>query len=156
MRYLTYFKESFSNFNIEHYKYLDLEKLENGDLKIILNSDGKEEANDYGINIDNFYDYFDDVRGNSEYLFYESISDAGLGMSEAPCIIAGYYFDDNGKLTDDGHDDSEIFWYPNYMIKDFTEELVKNGFVVFQTTKPKTQEEIEKFRLKRDTEKYNL
>ena len=153
MKHLLYFKESF---NIDHYRYLDLEKLKNGDLKIILNSDGRDEVVDSGIDNYKFSDYFDDIRGNSDYLYYESISDAGLGMSEAPCILDGFYFDDNGDLTDDGHNDSEIFYYPDYMIKNFTEELVKNGFVIFITTTPKSQEEIEKFRLKKDTEKYNL
>jgi hypothetical protein len=149
---LLYFKE---NFNIEQHRYLDLEELENGDLKIILNSDGREEVKYNGIDSYNFSDYFDDIRANSEYLYWESISDAKLGMSDAPCITNGYYVDDIGNLMSYGLQ-CEIFYYPDYMVKDFTKELVENNFVIFKTTTPKTQEEINRFRLKKDVEKYNL
>lgn len=133
-------------------RYLNLEKLDNGDLKIILTPDGREEIEDSGEV--NFDDLFEDIRCNSDYLYWESMSDAELGMSDAPCITDGYYFEDNGDLLT--YDDSELFYYPDYMIKDFKEELDKDGFVIFITNSPKTLEEIEKHRFERKVKKYNL
>lgn len=137
------------------YRYLNLEILENGDLKIILNEDGKKEADEEGLTFQNFSDYFDDIRANSNLLYFDSIGDTGLGMSDAPCILDGYFYDDN-TLKEEDDFATEIYWYPNYMIKDFTEELYKNGYVVFTTNNPKTNDEIEHQRLKNDLKKYNL
>lgn len=119
--------------NVEHYRYLDLEKVENG-LKIYLNEDGKKEAEENGvdgINDQNFYDYFEDVQGNSEYLFFEDMGEAGFGLTSAPGITDGYYYDDAGKLTDKGHSDSEVYWFPDYMVRDFTKDMLEYGFVIF-------------------------
>jgi len=138
------------------YEYLRMDIIENGNMKLSLTDEGKEKVKEDGINYENFIDYFDDIRANSEYVYWESIGDAGLAMSDAPCITDGYYFDDDGIFTDEKHDDSEIFWYPDYVVKDFTEELYKKGYVIFETNKPKTKEEIEKRRFKNDTKKYNL
>ena len=140
------------------FRYLDLEKLQNGDLKIILNSDGKHEAYDEGLSYENFEeDFFDDVRCNSEYLYFDDIGEAGFGMTNAIGISYGYYYDDDGELTDlDNEEISDVFIYTQYIIKNFTDELLKNGFVIFQSSMKKTPEEIEEFRLNRTANKYNL
>ena len=157
---ITDFKifESFYNIDVEHYRYVDLEHLENGNLKIILNSEGVIEAeDDADFSERNFYNYFEDVEGNSEYLYFQDMSTFGVGMSEAPCITYGYYLCDDGKITDDYYsDESEVYYYKDYMIKDFTEELLDNGFVIFLAIKPNTTEQIEEHRLKKSVNKYNL
>ena len=159
MKHIKQF-ESFVNNNndIEEYRYLELEMLDNGDLKIILTEEGRELINDFGgINQDNFSDFFEDIRGNSEWLYVSDMSDFYLGMTNAPCILDGYYFDENTfDLTDKGHDDSVLYWYPDYQISDFTEVLNEKGFVIFETNKPKTPKEIKKIRLKRDMKKFNV
>lgn len=132
-------------------RYLNLQKLDTGNLKIILTDDGREEMEE---GKDDFSDLFDDIRSNSDYLYWESIGDAGLGMSDAPCITDGYYFDDNGDLTEG--DDSEIFWFPNYMVENFIEELVENGFVIFNTNKPISADDVKKIKFQRKVNKYNL
>lgn len=137
-------------------QYLELEQLDNGDLKIMLTPEGKQEAYEEELNIFNFSDFFDDIRGNSELYFIEDIGEVGLGMSSAPAITDGYYYNEEGEFTDDDHDDSEIFIYDDYMIKDFTKELYDNGYVIFSTLGKKTPEEIEEIKMNKDANKYNL
>jgi len=137
-------------------RYLEVEQIENGDLKITLTSDGKQEAYDEGLTIFNFSDFFDDIRANSELYFLEDLSEYELGMSSAPAITDGYYYDDDGKFTDEDHEDSEIFIYGDYMIKDFTKELYDNGYVIFTTNGKKTTEEIEEYKTNKEAKKYNL
>lgn len=122
---------------------------ENGDLKISLNKDGVAEVNDYGIDEIKFYNFFEDIQCNSEYMYFDNLGESGLGMSDAPCITYGYYIDDDSKITDNGNSDSEIFIYSDYAVKDFTKEIVDNVFVIFNTMTPKTKEEIEDYRLKK-------
>ena len=150
--------ESFYNNNVEHYKYLDLELLKNGDLKISLTEDGiKNAKGDNGISFSNFgTDYFDDIQGNSSWMYFDDMSDYELGMTESPCITDEYYFDENYKVTDEETwEISQLYWYPNYMITNFTDELYKNGFVIFKGTQ-KTPKEIEEIRLSRDMKKFNV
>jgi hypothetical protein len=157
MKYIKKF-ESFYDVEVEHYRYIDLEHLENGNLKIILNDDGiTESEDDYDFNESNFFNYFEDIETNSEYMYFQDMSQVGVGMTEAPCITFGYYLGDDGKITDNDYSEySEIFYYTNYMIKDFTEELKENGFVIFRTNKPNSKEQIEENRLKKSVNKYNL
>jgi len=147
------------NGDVEHYRYIDLERMENGDLKISLNEDGIENAkDDGGITEDSFGDdYFDDVQGNSDWLYFDDMSNYDLGMSSSPCITDGFYFNKHNRLTDKKNfRDSEIFWYPNYMIYDFAERLYEDGYVIFQTTNKRTPEEIEEYILNKKMKKYNL
>lgn len=132
MNHLKNFK-IFVNENIKpirHFRYIDIEELPNG-LKISLNEEGKIKATEDVLTEDNFDDYFDDVRGNSEYNYIYNLGEAGFGLTEAPGIVDGYYTNDDGYLTDDGRDDSKVYYYNDYMLKDFTKELSDNGFVIF-------------------------
>jgi len=151
---ITRFK-IFENYSeVEEYHLLKLEIMENGDLKISLTEDGKEEAED-GIDYNKFYDYWDDIQGNSEWLYASDLGDLNIGlMTSAPGVVDGINYVDPGEY--EIYDDSNIYWYSSYEIKDFTEELVKNGYVIFDTTEPKTKEEIEANRLKKDINKYNV
>lgn len=153
MKYLKKF-DRYYNGNIMYYRYLDLQLLDNGDLKITLNDDGNEKVDEDGIDEVKFYDFFEDIESNSEYKYFDNIGESGLGMSDAPCILDGYYYDDNAELIE--YERSEIYVYYDYVYKDFTNELVKNGFVIFQTIKPKTKEEIENYRREKDIRKYNI
>jgi len=157
MKYLKYFKINEMYITKYSGRYLELETLDSGDLKITLTPEGKEEAEDIKLNIFNFSDLFDDIRSNSELYYVDNLSDYGLAISESPAITDGYYFDDDSNFTDDDNiENSQIFWYPNYMIKDFTKELIENGYVVFTTTNIRTPEEIEEIRLNRNINKYGL
>lgn len=160
--YHSFLNEKFLDYiNIyQSFRYLDFEILENGNLKIILNDEGKEEVNDYGIDEHKFSEYFEDIQGNSEYWYFNNISDLGI-MSEAPAIIHGIDIEDNGDFIIKKY---TIIWtYDDYMIKDFTKELVEYDYVIFNNNKPFTQKEIErfkkekyKFNLNKATKKYNI
>ena len=111
-------------------QYLSLERLPNG-IKISLTEEGKTKVLDEGISEDTFIDYFDDIRGNSELDFHYDLGSMGFGLTEAPGITDGYYYDDEDTYTDGDNEDSEVYYYDDYMLKDFTKELADNGFVIF-------------------------
>lgn len=124
--------------NKQSFRYLDIEILPNG-LKIILNEDGYNYIKDEDINVEEkdyqklqslFDDLFDDVQGNSEYMYIENIGDFGFGLTEAPGITDGYYYDDNGDLKETD-ETSELYYYEQYQINDFVEKLITNGEVIF-------------------------
>ena len=67
-------------------------------------------------------------------------------------VVDGINYVDPGEY--ETYKDTKLYWYSNYQIKDFTEELMKNGHVIFDTTEPRTKEEIKQYRLEKDTKKY--
>src|ERR1035437_6253449 len=115
---ITKFKIFENYYDVQNYKYLNLEQLENGDLKISLNNDGITEVDDYGIDEIKFYNFFEDIQGNSDYIYFDNLGESGLGLSDAPCITDGYYIDDNAEMSNDRNDDSEIFIHYNYVTTD--------------------------------------
>ena len=147
---------SHDNSEIRSGNYLKLERLENGYLKISLTDEGKEKVEEYDISMSEFWDYFEDITGNSGLLYFHDISSLGF-MTEAPGITIGYYYDDDGEYTDEGNEDySEVFYYSNYSINDFTEELKNEGFVIFESTGILTPEELEEFKLNKLANKFNI
>ncbi len=104
-------------------RYLTLTPLKHS-LKIELTEEGKEKAQEDGLTWENFYDYIEDIIVNSEYMYF---SESPVGLTQAPVITEGYNYDDNGNL--EAADDSRLYYYNNYMIYDFAEELQNpNGF----------------------------
>jgi len=104
MKHLKLF-ENFDN-NIYHGRYLDLEKLKNGNLKISINPDGKEEVEDSGIDNNTFSEYLEDIICNSEYNYWSELDDSGLGMTNSPGITYGYYYDDEGTFIDEDNEEN--------------------------------------------------
>ena len=145
--YNSFINENMGN-NNRQFRYLDLEPLEFG-LKISLNEDGlKRVEEDDDLTEQNFYEYFDDIQANTEYIFFNDMGEAGFGLTEAPGITYGYYYNDKGDLTDEDEiikdedeieediiikhsEDSEVYYFEPYMIKDFTAELKEKGYVIF-------------------------
>lgn len=118
--------------DVQHFRYLDIEVVKNG-LWLHLNDDGKRESEEEdNLNWEKFDEYFEDIQGNSEYRYFDDIGEVGFGLTSAPGITDGYYYDDDGKLTDADHEDSEVYWFPNYQVEDFTETLKNEGKVFFE------------------------
>jgi hypothetical protein len=125
-----------------------LEKVGNGNLKIIL--EDKEELLDV---IDRKQDERDAL--------YDILERTGLtneawgvifnaGLTEAPVIGEDVFFSEES-----GEVDAENVWYYNeYMIKDFLAELKENGYVIFTAHEGNKKEE-EKFSFTR-TEMINM
>lgn len=139
MKHLKEFKIfNINENNKKTFRYLNLEKLPNK-LKISLNEDGYNYIKDENIDIEEsdyqklqslFDDLFDDVQGNSDYQYIENVGDFGFGLTEAPGITDGYYYDDNGDFKEID-ETSELYYYEPYQIRDFVKELLKNGEVIF-------------------------
>lgn len=53
-----------------------------------------------------------------------------FALTDAPIICTNVYFDDDGRL--EFYTDSKIYFFDNYMIQSFEEELLENGEVVFR------------------------
>jgi hypothetical protein len=115
------------NKNIIRGEYISLKMTKNG-LEISLTKKGKEKVKEDGITEENFYDYFEDIQANSEFLYF---AESPVGLTDAPVITDGLYYDDDGELTDKGHSDSEVYWYPDYAIKSFADELKEEGNTFF-------------------------
>ncbi len=112
-----------------HGRYITLEEVQGG-LRIRLNKEGKKEAKTADFSEEKFYEFFEDVAANSEYLYF---MESPLGLTNAPVITDGYYYDDNGNFTHKGNENSKVWWYPDYFVKDFTEELKLTGETFFQS-----------------------
>ena len=115
----------------EHYRFLELTPSIDG-LTIKLTEEGKEKVAEDGLTEHNFDEYFEDVQGNSEYRYIFDAGEAGLGMTSAPAITDGYYYDDDSVFTDNiMKDSSRLFVFMNYQIVDFTDKLKEDGEVFF-------------------------
>lgn len=115
-------------------RYLELEALPNG-LKISLTPEAKEELEEIlpeeKIHDDDISDMFDDIQGNSEYLFHLDMGIVGFGLTEAPGITDGYQINDDYTEYELIGDTAEVYYYGDYMIKSFKKELKNNGYVIF-------------------------
>lgn len=79
---------------------------------------------------DAFYDMFDTIRANSDLEYVENLGDVGAGITEAPGIVQGASMDRNGQMKITKR--TKIWYYDDYAINSFVEQLQKHGKVVFQ------------------------
>ena len=116
-------------------KYLTIGTISNKNLKIVMHDSAievinemraKDECDDCVMN-----DLFDDIRSNSDLMYFGDAGDVGLGLSSAPVITMGYYYDDDGELTDGGNN-SDVYYFNNYAIDSFIDKMLEDGFVIFQ------------------------
>lgn len=122
--------------NIHHFKYLTITQLPDG-LKLKLNKEGKqkveEDMADHKDQYDIWYDLFDDIIGDSEYIFHKDMGESGFGLTNAEGITDGYhYVGETRKMYDaDFPKSANVYWYPNYQVKNPLEELYEDGSVFF-------------------------
>jgi hypothetical protein len=102
--------------------YITLEVMPNG-LKVSITPEGLEKAEEEGLKEQNFYDFIEDIITNSEWRWFEDLGEGGFGLTNAPGFTNGYYEDEEG--------DFDLYYYEKYQIRDFTVELLKNGYVIF-------------------------
>jgi len=114
------------------FKYLYVKQVPNG-LKLELTDEGINGYKDEEIY--EMYDLFEDVQANSEMTYIDNAGDMGFGLTEAPIITDGYFYDDNGDLTDDGNTDSKVYVWNDYMLKDLFQTLMEQGSVVLTEVK---------------------
>jgi hypothetical protein len=111
-------------------------------LKITLNDEGKEKVKDLKESHPDWNDLqiwgelFDDVQGNSEYIFHHDIGESGFGLTSAEGITDGYHMSDEGKGYETDYPESaKVYWFPNYMVESSLETLINDGSVVFTEAK---------------------
>jgi hypothetical protein len=75
------------------------------------------------------HDLFEDIQANSDTMYFEDGSEI-LGLSEAPIITRGYYYDDDGEIVDGG--EGEVYYFPNYMTQDVFESVISSEGALFK------------------------
>jgi hypothetical protein len=122
---------------------VDVAALKNGNLKISLRNDKEARIEWLQLYADTYYDHkygsddawmmlMEDIGSNSEYevLNPESGDYAAIGaLTSAPIIAWVVDRDDDGTLTLVEH----VWWFPNYQVQDWVQELFETGFVIFSS-----------------------
>jgi hypothetical protein len=118
-------------------QYLTLLTQPNG-LILKLEPPGKEELNNHFLAWlveikkleEDFYDLFEDIQINSEYLFHHDMGEAGFGLTQTPGFTKGYFYNEKDQY-EALDENAKIYWYPNYQIKSFLKELYETGETFF-------------------------
>lgn len=112
-------------------------RLENGNLKLTLNEEGREWLSDVMADKHFFFwtalsDLFESYACNGSYTPFDAgDGDPFVGLTSAPCIAEAMDYPDDGRRVIEGD-----FWYfDRYMIDDPLEELRDNGETIFQLAK---------------------
>lgn len=111
-----------------------VEILENGNLKLLIESDDIEIINDakLDVNIPYDYDLLSDLlelyscNGSFAY-FNAGDGNPFVGLSDAPCIAEQLDYQDNGDIEIIGN----YWYYADYMTNSLISELLDNGHVIF-------------------------
>ncbi len=121
----------------EHYRYLTLQKIKGG-LELSLNKEGIEEVKDLKSDsksdTDIWFNLFEDVHGNSEYIFHSDMGESGLGMTSAEGITDGYHYEGEDRFNlykTDYPKTAKVYWFPNYMVESSLDTMIKDGKVFF-------------------------
>lgn len=108
--------------------------LTNGNIEITLTNDGLEELQDLKdnqhrkVNVINeselLWELFEDIFCNSAFEFLRPEEVGALTDS----VIIGYDIPRNDEdEIQKFHEDSKVFWFPNYMVTSIYDELVTDG-----------------------------
>lgn len=106
--------------------------LENGNLELTLEDSSEFEWLNENINSshdDLIYSMFERYSCNGSYTYFDADNaNPFVGLTEAPCIAEKLDYDDDGRKKIIG----KFWYYPDYMIKSFIDELLEDGFVIFE------------------------
>jgi len=120
----------------EVYKYLTLQKVKDG-LKLSIDDEGIElltELKDDGkSDSDIYFELFENIHGNSEYIFHNDIGDSGFGLTNVEGITDGYYYEgERGEMYKTDYPESaKVYWFPNYMVESSLDTMMEHGSVTF-------------------------
>lgn len=136
-KFQDFINENVGKFGKQGGQYLEIEPVENG-LYLHITKEGREEAEENKedekkkLSDMNLWDYFEDIQVNSEWMYHFDMGEAGFGLTNAPGFTYQYYVDDEGDITNKNQEEnSEVYWFPNYMVEDFCETLLEEGKVFF-------------------------
>ena len=115
---------------IEHGTYVDLEKMPNGRLKIILTEDGREQFDEFEQIRDEFgideaiRELIEDHLCNGwQEVFPEEIG----ALTSALLLADDVERDDDGRITGIGR----VYWNPAYQVTDEIQELRERSYAIF-------------------------
>jgi hypothetical protein len=110
-------------------KYVDFEKLPNGNLKLTLNDEGREELVDYLSNYPTIHDLMESQLCNG----WDRVQPEEVGgLTGCDLIISDdVERDDDGDIVKVGG----VYWHPNYAIEDPVETLRDTGSFVLTYVK---------------------
>jgi len=116
------------------FQYLKLTPKDNG-LEISLTKEGKEKVKEDGLTYDNAYDYFEDIQGNSEYLYHNNLGESGFGLTDAEGITDGYHYGDDGEYETDYPESAKLYFFNRSALVFWGDELKEEGSVFFTEAK---------------------
>ncbi len=118
----------------QEFEYIKLVPKEHG-LEVQLTKEGIQKIKEDGITYQNADEYFEDIQGNSEFIYHNNLGDSGLGMTEAEGITDGYYFGDEGGYKTDHPDSAKLYYFNDYAIRFWGDDLKEEGKAFFQEHK---------------------
>lgn len=117
------------------FRYLKLIPKSNG-LEIRLTKEGKEKVKEDGLTYENAWEYFEDIQGNSEYIYHPDLGESGFGLTSAEGITDGYQLSDEGfDYTTDHPDSAKLYYFNRSAIVFWGDELKEDGVVFFNEHK---------------------
>ena len=116
------------------FRYLKLIPTDNG-LEIQLTQKGQEKVKEDGLTYDNAPEYFDDIQGNSEYIYHDNLGESGFGMTGSEGITDGYHFESPGEFLTDFPESAKVYFFPNYQVQFWGDILKDDGSVFFTEAK---------------------
>lgn len=100
----------------------------------LADDDAIEEINDQrsiGMSDDEIVAYlFEDVAANSDLYWHTDLGDSGLGMTNASGVTKAYFLDDDGSFKEDYRNDSQVYYFNDYMIKSPVDELLQGELIL--------------------------
>ncbi len=113
-------------------QYLKLEEMPTGNLLISLTEEGKSELKE--IVAEDKKDFtsiwldlleYNIVNSETEFVMPEKIG----ALTDSPIIGLNINWDENGEIEENA--DTKYFWFPNYMVINEFETLLRDGEIVF-------------------------
>ena len=102
---------------------ITLQRLDYGELEELKDA---VENNDYNF----AYEMFEDIMGNSPFEYHADLGYSGFGMTDAVGFSLGIDVYDDDEVDDE---DGRLFYYKDYYVRFFLEELLEDGKVFFHS-----------------------
>lgn len=108
---------------------MNISIIENGNLKLELEYEDIDGFNNDMLGDDvKMSDAIESYSCNGSYEYFDAgDGNPNVGLTSAPCIAEQLIYLDDGTKEIIG----KVWYYDNYMIKSFIDELVEHGFVIF-------------------------
>ena len=111
-------------------EYMGL-RIINNELILYLTTQGRRIVREEkGLDFELFWELYEGIQNNSDYLFHINLGEDGFGLTDAPGISFGYIIDRDGQYEQQTTN-SYVFYYKDYMYTNFIEELESNGRLIF-------------------------